>query len=116
MEVLIYVVKSGITEDFSYMTFEEKKALEILENCKKQILEDFNGLTIIPNCLGLWKNPESEKVESDKVELWQILTTVEDDTHEAWIQNRVYGIALKIKETTRQQTQLYAIDREPHLI
>lgn len=79
--------------------------IETLNEYKKALCKKFGGLTIIPNCSGLWINAHGE-VENDEVEIWQILT---HDIDAKFIND----ISEQIRISCGQKTQLYTMDDKP---
>jgi len=43
-----------------------------LQEAKRSLIKLFGGITVIPNCLGYWLNPQNGKIERDLVEIWLI--------------------------------------------
>lgn len=77
-----------------------------LEMWRTDLTKLFNGITIIPNCSGLWLN-DNKQIEKDNLEIWLIYTTKE----QYFINETVFLLTLRaIKSLTQQKTQAYAID------
>lgn len=72
MNIEIYVVKTELYRDLTYLTYEEKKSIEELETERDKLIDLFNGLTIIPNCLGFFRD-KLRGIETDKTEIWKIV-------------------------------------------
>lgn len=100
MRVEIFVVKPY--SDITYMTYEEKKALETLETIKAEIIREFGGLTESGEETGYWSSNGSICVDS--VKRWLIYTESKD-TFEI-----IEDFAKKIKATTAQKSQAFAIN------
>lgn len=98
-----------MAKDLTYMTYEEKTAIEQLEEIKLKLIEEYGGLTVIPNCIGYWLD-QNRKLETDKVEIWIILKKTEDLENEFAI---IEDYAKKIKLITKQKSQLFQINENP---
>ena len=103
MQIKIYVVKTEVEKDISLNA--------LIHDLKIRVLNEFGGLTIIPNCLDLWCDKSTVQTKGyvdickDSVEIWEILS---DHVDEEQLRN----IALLIKFATKQKTQLYTINFE----
>lgn len=80
-----------------------------LENIQKQLCDKFGGLTIIPNCKGLWKN-DVGNLESDKVEIWRCLTT------QVVLPSEAIRIGELLNTICDQQETLITVNDVPYLI
>lgn len=107
--IQLYVVTTKITKDMTYLTFEEKEALEQLEELKTEVCLKFGGFTIIPNCVGYWVNAQ-HKIEKDIVEIWQIVN------HGIFTEAQIRSISEKLKRICAQKEQLFTINGNPYLI
>jgi hypothetical protein len=112
VQIIIYVVKTEIAKDLTYLTYEEKKNLEDLETIKKEIIHEYSGLTVLPNCFGYWLD-QNGKLETDKVDLWIILKKTGDIENEFAI---IEDFAKKIKLLTKQKSQLFQINENPYFV
>jgi len=113
MEIKIFVVKTEIEHN--------EKALTLLNAEKINLVNLFNGLTIIPNCLGYWIN-EKGIIETDKVEIWLIdvqKDLIEITAHEYTkteviflkmpIARKFYQILSNIQKATYQKCQYHTL-------
>jgi hypothetical protein len=84
-----------------------------LTEISKEILKINNGLTVIPNCLGLWFNPDTQKIESDNVTLISVL--IEDSKFDNLLNLDIilYRVAQKIIKDLNQSCVLIQINNEP---
>jgi len=80
-----------------------------LENIQYELCKKFGGLTIIPNCKGLWIN-HAGNIDSDKVEIWRCLT---DQTVQP---SEVIRIGEFLNTICNQQETLITINDIPTLI
>jgi hypothetical protein len=96
METKIYVVKTNIR-----LTC-EKMALVLVQ---KELSLEYGGLTIIPNCSGLWVNDKNE-FETDNVEIWEVVS------HNLDI-NFILKIAQELKQICTQKCQFFTINGNP---
>lgn len=96
MEAKIYVVTTNIKRDC------EKVALELV---KRELLFEYNGLTVYSNCSGLCVNDKNE-IENDNVEVWEVISHNLDITF-------LQKIAQQLKRICTQTTQFFTIDGKP---
>lgn len=99
----IYVVTTEL--DKKQRAIGEIASLEVI---KSEIVHEFGGLTIIPNCKGYWEEPT--KFYEDNVEIWLILSS-STDTREI-----IEAFAKRIKNLTYQKQQAFSIDGKLYLI
>jgi hypothetical protein len=76
---------------------------------KESIAEKYGGLSIIRNVEGLWFNPKTQKLDTDKVEIWRIVT---NDIDAKFIND----VAFSLKIVCGQTCQLYTIDDKPFFL
>ena len=99
MKIEIFVVRS------------DNEDLKRIEFAKKHLVELFGGLTVIPNCSGVWINEIDEAI-TDKVEIWQIYTRSFNPSEEKGLK----WYMLYIRDATKQTKQLYALNEIPYFI
>jgi hypothetical protein len=99
METKIYVVKTNIR-----LTC-EKMALVLVQ---KELSLEYGGLTIIPNCSGLWVNDKNE-FETDNVEIWEVVSNHLNLTF-------ITKIALQLKRICTQKTQMFTVNGKPYYL
>jgi len=77
----------------------------------KAILKEFGGYTVI-KAKGYWLNPETNKTEIDKIEVFEILLVNHREDTQAIIENELK----KLKIALAQKSILYSINGEPFFI
>ena len=82
-----------------------------LDKIKDALIRVFGGLTIIPNCEGLWLN-EKGIICHDKVEIWLIYTDFKEQT----IMKALEPYLTRIKAITKQTSQAYTLNENLRLI
>ena len=82
-----------------------------LDKIKDALIRVFGGLTIIPNCEGLWLN-EKGIICHDKVEIWLIYTDFKEQT----IMKALEPYLTRIKAITKQTSQAYTLNSNLRLI
>ena len=80
-----------------------------LENIQKQLCDKFGGLTIIPNCSGLWVN-HSGNIDTDKVEIWRVLTD------SIVLPSEAITIGEKLCHICEQEEQLVTVNDKPYFV
>ncbi len=80
-----------------------------LEEIQRELCEKFGGLTIIPNCKGIWKN-HAGNLESDKVEIYRCVT------NEIVLPSEAIRIGEFINTICNQQETLVTVNTVPYLI
>jgi hypothetical protein len=104
--IKIYVVKT------------ELKNLSNLEVIQTELLNEFGGLTIIKNCVGLWVDSSTVKtlgykaICKDKTDIWEIYT---NRTLKSSLES-VQPIALKLKVLCKQISQLFVINNKAYFL
>ena len=108
MEVKIYVVKDELYKkpetDLSNVLNEN--ALNLLDALRNELINACGGLTVLPVLKGYWLN-EKQICADSKIEIWKCFI----DNEDLKAQKIVFGIILCIKETTKQKSQLYTVNR-----
>jgi len=110
MQIKIYVVKTEIDKDISLNVN--------LPFLKIELLNEFGGLTIIKDCVGLWVDSSTVSTKGfkyickDKVDIWEIYT----DRSVKSILETLKPIALKIKLETKQTCQLFVINNKAYFL
>lgn len=103
MQIKIYVVKTEVDKDISLNA--------LIHDAKLRILNEFGGLTVIPNCLGLWCDNSTVPTKGyidickDSVEIWEIYS---DSPHTEELKRIVFDI----KIATKQKSQLYTVNND----
>lgn len=116
--IKIYVVKTELFKDITYLTYEEKENLEKLEALQTQFLNEFGGLTVIKGCVGLWVNSETVKslgykaICKDNIDIWEIYTnrTIKSSLP------TLRDLNLKIKVLTKQISQMFTINNKAYFL
>lgn len=103
MRIEIFVVKTEL--DKKQDATIERLGLTTI---KDRILQEFGGLTEIPNCKGYWK--DSNEICTDNVEIWLIYADNKDSFA------IVEDFAKQIKYITYQKQQAFAIDGKLYLV
>jgi len=130
MEIKIFVVKTKLENQKEtkigkfhgkpkFYSIPENKLLEHLEVEKRELARLFGGLTVIPNCSGLFDSEIG--LESDKVEIWLIYANKTERLEYQTVlpkdlETSLLYILKLIKGITDQKSQAYAIDNEIHFI
>jgi hypothetical protein len=103
MRIEIHVVKTELNKRKSWVG--EVASLEVI---KSEIVHEFGGLTIIPNCVGYWEEPT--KFYVDNSEIWLIYANAKDT------RQIIEAFAKRIKKLTYQKQQAFSIDGTLYLI
>lgn len=112
-EINIYVTKTELIKDDGILN---KNALLLLEALKLELINLFQGLTIIPNIQGYWIDSNNNSVCVDHNEIWQILTDKDlRQIENKYIANHALRIIEAIKITTKQKSQLYTVKRDTEI-
>lgn len=98
MRIEIFVVRSAK---------EDSKRLEL---AKEALIELYDGLTIIPNCCGYWKNKKG-LIETDNVEIW-LICFARGNKGQKKARNRILH---EIRVATHQKTQFWIVNNKPNL-
>jgi len=89
-EIAIYVVTTEVK------AHEEKQLTKI----KTELAKRYGGSTVFKAKEGNWFNPQTRKLEFDKVEVWQIITDKVDGQF-------IDDVTQRIKAITKQKSQLW---------
>jgi hypothetical protein len=106
-QIKIYVVRTETDKDISLNA--------LVHDCKLRVLNEYGGLTVIPNCLGLWVDDSTVQTTGfkdiciDNVEIWEIWTEHLD-------KEQLRNIALEIKTCTKQKSQLYTVNFKSYFV
>ena len=83
-----------------YVCLTEKPNIDELNKIGLRLCEKYGGLTIIPNCRGLWINDNTKQIESDKVEIWRLLTD------KVILPSEIIELGEQLKRICKQKLQL----------
>lgn len=92
-----------------YVVTTKKPNVLALENIQKQLCDKFGGLTIIPNCKGLWVNHVGN-LDSDKVEIWRVLT------NKIVLPSEAIKVGEQLKAICQQESQLFTVNDNPYYV
>jgi len=93
-----------------------------LQEAKRSLIKLFGGITVIPNCLGYWLNPQNGKIERDLVEIWLIYADfpeIKEEADRIHVESQMQTlmrILSLIKKATHQKSQAYALNDKIYFI
>ena len=90
-----------------YVVTTKNPSKEKLSEIQKQLCKKYGGLTIIQNCKGLWLNHVGN-IETDKVEIWRVLTNC------IVLPSEAIKIGEQLKAITAQDSQLFTCNDVPY--
>lgn len=80
-----------------------------LSEIQRELCKKYGGLTIIRNCSGLWVN-HIGNLDSDKVEIWRVLTD------KIVLPSEAIAIGEKLKAICEQESQLFTCNDNPYYV
>lgn len=92
-----------------YVVTSKNPDKEKLSEIQKELCKKFGGLTILRNCSGLWVN-HSGNIDSDKVEIWRVLTD------SIVLPSEAITIGEKLKAICQQESQLFTVNENPYYV
>ena len=92
-----------------YVVLSKNPNQSALYEIQKKLCKKYGGLTIIPNCKGLWLNHVGN-IESDKVEIWRVVT------NSIVLPSEAMAIAEKLCDICGQKEQLFTVNDVPYFV
>lgn len=85
---------------------------DTVDNIAMQLTKLLGGCTIIPNCVGYWKNPRTNVYELDNITIIESYSDREDISFGF----EVGAICANLRNTLGQKSVMYIIDGKHHLV
>jgi len=81
----------------------------IINNVAEEFSRLFGGATVIPNCKGYWKNPETDKLEIDNITIIESYTEERKDVSIDFV---LGNICVDLRVKLKQKSIAYVVNNE----